>query len=44
MKMEASIAAPRSGVVDHTAINSVQQMEGGDLLLVLTSTPKADPF
>ena len=44
MKMEASIAAPRSGVVHRTAINSVQQVEGGDLLLVLTSTPKTDPF
>jgi len=44
MKMEASIAAPRAGVVHRTAISSVQQVEGGDLLLVLTSTPKADPF
>jgi pyruvate carboxylase len=44
MKMEASIAAPHAGFVHRTAINSVQQVEGGDLLLVLTSTPKADPF
>ena len=44
MKMEASIAAPRARVVHRTAISSVQQAEGGDLLLVLTSTPKADPF
>ena len=32
MKMEASIAAPRAGVVHRTAISSVQQVEGGDLL------------
>ena len=44
MKMEASIAAPRAGIVHRTAVSSVQQVEGGDLLLVLTSTPKADPF
>jgi pyruvate carboxylase len=35
MKMEASIAAPRSGTVGRTAIELVQQVEGGDLLLVL---------
>jgi pyruvate carboxylase len=36
MKMEASITAPRAGRVQRTAINQVQQVEGGDLLLVLT--------
>ena len=36
MKMEASITAPRAGRVRRTAINAVQQVEGGDLLLVLT--------
>jgi len=36
MKMEASITAPRSGRVKRIAINPVQQVEGGDLLLVLT--------
>jgi pyruvate carboxylase len=36
MKMEASITAPRAGRVQRTAINKVQQVEGGDLLLVLT--------
>jgi pyruvate carboxylase len=35
MKMEASIGAPRAGVVGRTAIGPVQQVEGGDLLLVL---------
>ncbi len=35
MKMEASITAPRAGTVTRTAIGSVQQVEGGDLLLVL---------
>ena len=35
MKMEASITAPRAGTVARTAIGPVQQVEGGDLLLVL---------
>jgi pyruvate carboxylase len=33
--MEASISAPRAGTVARTAIGAVQQVEGGDLLLVL---------
>jgi pyruvate carboxylase len=35
MKMEASITAPRAGKVRRLAINPVQQVEGGDLLIVL---------
>jgi len=35
MKMEASITAATGGKVGRLAINSVQQVEGGDLLLVL---------
>ncbi|MGW5423481.1 pyruvate carboxylase [Streptomyces sp. NPDC003943] len=35
MKMEASITAPRSGRVSRLAINRVQQVEGGDLLVEL---------
>ncbi|MGI8414906.1 MAG: biotin/lipoyl-containing protein, partial [Nakamurella sp.] len=35
MKMEASITAQNAGTVARTAISSVQQVEGGDLLLVL---------
>jgi pyruvate carboxylase len=35
MKMEASITASGSGKVARLAINAVQQVEGGDLLLVL---------
>jgi pyruvate carboxylase len=35
MKMEASITASSAGKVARLAINSVQQVEGGDLLLVL---------
>ncbi|MEP6559625.1 MAG: pyruvate carboxylase [Nakamurella sp.] len=38
MKMEASITAQRSGRVQRTAINTVQQVEGGDLLLVLAAS------
>ena len=37
MKMEASITAPRAGRVQRTAITKVQQVEGGDLVLVLTA-------
>ena len=35
MKMEASITSPVSGTVLRAAINSVQQVEGGDLVLVV---------
>jgi pyruvate carboxylase len=35
MKMEASITAPKAGSVRRVAISAVQQVEGGDLLVVL---------
>ncbi len=35
MKMEAAITAPRTGTVRRLAINTVQQVEGGDLLIEL---------
>jgi pyruvate carboxylase len=35
MKMEASITTPVAGSVVRAAINSVQQVEGGDLVLVI---------
>ena len=35
MKMEASITSPVAGTVVRAAINSVQQVEGGDLVLVI---------
>ncbi|GAA3866191.1 pyruvate carboxylase [Saccharothrix violaceirubra] len=35
MKMEASITAPRAGRVKRLAVRGVQQVEGGDLLIVL---------
>ena len=35
MKMEASITASAAGKVGRLAITSVQQVEGGDLLIVL---------
>jgi pyruvate carboxylase len=38
MKMEAAITAPVSGVVQRLAIPSVQQVEGGDLLLVIVTS------
>ncbi|WP_018682087.1 pyruvate carboxylase [Actinokineospora enzanensis] len=36
MKMEAAITAPKTGTVSRLAISSVQQVEGGDLLVVLS--------
>ncbi|MGX1810757.1 pyruvate carboxylase, partial [Nocardia sp. NPDC055321] len=38
MKMEAAITAPHAGVVDRVAIGRVQQVDGGDLLLVLSGS------
>ncbi|RKT57096.1 pyruvate carboxylase [Saccharothrix australiensis] len=35
MKMEAAITAPRAGRVKRLAVRGVQQVEGGDLLVVL---------
>ena len=35
MKMEASITAPKAGTVDRLAFSGTQQVEGGDLVLVL---------
>ncbi|NUT53906.1 MAG: pyruvate carboxylase [Saccharothrix sp.] len=35
MKMEASITAPKAGRVKRLAVRGVQQVEGGDLLIVL---------
>ena len=35
MKMEASITAPRAGTVERLAFSGTQQVEGGDLVLVL---------
>src|SRR4051794_37736327 len=35
MKMEASITAPKAGSIRRVAISAVQQVEGGDLLVVL---------
>ena len=36
MKMEAAITAPVAGTVQRLAIGEIQQVEGGDLLLVLS--------
>ena len=37
MKMEAAITAPKGGTVARLAIGAVQQVEGGDLLVVIGS-------
>lgn len=41
MKMEAAITAPRSGIVSRVAIAGVQQVEGGDLLAVVSTRETA---
>ncbi|MEO5711545.1 MAG: pyruvate carboxylase, partial [Nocardioidaceae bacterium] len=38
MKMEASITAPVAGTVDRLSFTGTQQVDGGDLVLVLTPT------
>ncbi|BDE13239.1 MULTISPECIES: pyruvate carboxylase [Mycobacterium] len=38
MKMEAPITAPDDGTVERVAVSSTAQVEGGDLLLVLSSS------
>jgi pyruvate carboxylase len=37
MKMEAAITAPKQGVVDRVAVSATAQVEGGDLLAVISS-------
>ena len=36
MKMEASITASRAGVVERVAVEGVQRVEGGDLIVRLS--------
>ena len=36
MKMEAAITAPVAGTVQRLALGSIQQVEGGDLVLVIS--------
>jgi pyruvate carboxylase len=44
MKMEAAITAPLRGtVVSRLAIGNVHQVEGGDLLAVITAGEESSP-
>ena len=36
MKMEAAITAPKAGIVDRIAVSQTAQVEGGDLLVVVS--------
>ncbi|OLO98868.1 pyruvate carboxylase [Mycolicibacterium porcinum] len=38
MKMEAAITAPRAGTVERVAVAATAQVEGGDLLIVVTGS------
>ncbi|MEE2033974.1 pyruvate carboxylase [Rhodococcus chondri] len=42
MKMEAAITAPRGGHITRLAIGPVQQVEGGDLLVVVSTEESAE--
>ena len=42
MKMEAAITAPKQGTVDRVAVSATAQVEGGDLLAVISSAGKSD--
>ncbi|WP_068162853.1 pyruvate carboxylase [Rhodococcus phenolicus] len=42
MKMEAAITAPRGGQITRLAIGGVQQVEGGDLLVVVATEESAE--
>ncbi|OBJ95463.1 pyruvate carboxylase [Mycolicibacterium fortuitum] len=39
MKMEAAITAPKAGTVQRVAVAATAQVEGGDLLVVVTGSP-----
>jgi pyruvate carboxylase len=41
MKMEAAITTPIPGTVQRLALGSVQQVEGGDLVVVVTPPGEA---
>jgi pyruvate carboxylase len=36
MKMEAAITAPKAGTVGRVAVSATAQVEGGDLLVVVS--------
>jgi len=36
MKMEAAITAPKAGTVERVAVAATAQVEGGDLLVVIS--------
>ncbi|MEN4400635.1 biotin/lipoyl-containing protein, partial [Mycolicibacterium conceptionense] len=38
MKMEAAITAPKAGTVQRVAVSATAQVEGGDLLVVVTGS------
>ena len=42
MKMEAAITAPKAGTISRLAIGAVQQVEGGDLLVVIGNESNAN--
>ncbi|MGK2879651.1 MAG: pyruvate carboxylase [Mycobacterium sp.] len=42
MKMEAAITAPKSGTVARVAVSATEQVEGGDLLVVVESAGRSE--
>jgi pyruvate carboxylase len=43
MKMEAAITAPHAGVVERVVFTDTQQVEGGDLIAVLSPDAQTSP-
>ncbi len=44
MKMETSVSAPCSGVVQHVAVEGGDQVDSGDLLIRIESDPDESPL
>ena len=42
MKMEAAITAPKAGTVERVAVSATAQVEGGDLLVVISSAGRSE--
>jgi pyruvate carboxylase len=42
MKMEAAITAPKAGIVARVAVSATAQVEGGDLLVVVSPAGRSE--
>lgn len=44
MKMETSVSAPCSGIVQHVAVETKDQVDSGDLLVRIEGDPDESPL